>query len=185
MRPLVVTPTYDERENLPHLVEQVLAQVPHAHLLVVDDGSPDGTGELADALAAADPRVHVLHRTSKDGLGRAYLAGFRWALARDYTHVCEMDADLSHRPQDLPRLLQAAAIADGVEPTEGRITDVVSDVAFHYRYVIGAQNPVKVDVPIGLQCRSDHHCAGFRRTQPVTSWLPIHRGGAGAVPPRI
>lgn len=104
---LVVIPTYNERENLPPIVQRVHASVPQAHVLVVDDNSPDGTGALADELAAADPRVHVLHRTAKNGLGAAYIAGFGWALARDYDVIVEMDADGSHAPHELPRLLQA------------------------------------------------------------------------------
>src|SRR5215470_8941731 len=109
---LVVIPTYNERESLPRLVERLRAAVPHAHLLVVDDGSPDGTGQLADGLAAADSRVHVLHRTTKNGLGAAYVAGFTWALERDYGVVVEMDADGSHAPEDLPRLLAGLTDAD-------------------------------------------------------------------------
>ena len=92
---LVVIPTYNERENLPRIVPQVLEVDPSIHVLVVDDNSPDGTGQVADALAVAHPeRLHVLHREGKEGLGRAYIAGFRWALERDYEWVCEMDADL-------------------------------------------------------------------------------------------
>ncbi|MFR9728416.1 polyprenol monophosphomannose synthase [Saccharopolyspora sp. MS10] len=102
---LVVIPTYDERENLAPVVRRLHAALPSAHALVVDDASPDGTGELADELAAADDRVHVLHRTGKAGLGAAYVAGFAWALERDYPAVVEMDADGSHAPEDLPRLL--------------------------------------------------------------------------------
>jgi len=104
---LVVLPTYDERENLPRIVPAILQTIPDAHVLVVDDDSPDGTGALADELAAADPRVHVLHRTGSRGLGTAYLAGFGWALARDYDYVFEMDADFSHKPQYLPDFLDA------------------------------------------------------------------------------
>src|SRR5271165_3468208 len=95
-RLLVVTPTYNERDNLADLVRAVHAAAPDAHLLVVDDASPDGTGALADALAAADERVHVLHRAGKLGLGTAYVAGFQHALANGYDIVFEMDADLSH-----------------------------------------------------------------------------------------
>jgi dolichol-phosphate mannosyltransferase len=103
---LVVVPTYDERENLPLIVARTLAATrDEVHVLVVDDASPDGTGEVADALAAAHPRVHVLHRAGKEGLGPAYLAGFDWGLARDYEAIVEMDADGSHHPEDLPRLL--------------------------------------------------------------------------------
>jgi len=107
-RVLVIIPTYNERDNLQPIVAAALAQLPEANVLVVDDGSPDGTGKLADQLAAADPRIHVLHRTSKQGLGGAYIAGFRWALARDYAFVFEMDADFSHDPRYLPELLAAA-----------------------------------------------------------------------------
>ena len=111
-RVLVVTPTYEERENVEVITSRLLAAVPSAHLLVVDDGSPDGTGEVADALAAADDRVHVLHRTEKAGLGAAYVAGFAWALERGYDVVVEMDADGSHAPEQLPRLLAALEHAD-------------------------------------------------------------------------
>ncbi len=106
-RPLVIIPTYNEIENLSRVLDAVLAELPSAHVLVVDDGSPDGTGALADARAAADGRIHVLHRTAKEGLGRAYIAGFGWGLARDYTHLFEMDADFSHPPDRLPALLTA------------------------------------------------------------------------------
>ena len=111
-RALVVIPTYNERENLPQIVPLVLEQGPQIDILVVDDGSPDGTGEIADEIAAANPRVQVLHRAAKEGLGRAYLAGFRWALARDYRYVFEMDADFSHDPTFLGRFLKAIAGAD-------------------------------------------------------------------------
>lgn len=107
-RTLVIIPTYNERENLPLILGRVQASQPNVHVLVVDDGSPDGTGELADELALADPdRVHVMHRTSKAGLGAAYLAGFAWGLGRGYTVLVEMDADGSHAPEELYRLLDA------------------------------------------------------------------------------
>jgi dolichol-phosphate mannosyltransferase len=104
---LVIVPTYNERHNLPGLVERILR---HARfdVLVVDDNSPDGTGALADELARQHPEVHVLHRQHKLGLGPAYVAGFRWALERPYEHVFEMDADHSHRPEQLPEFLAAA-----------------------------------------------------------------------------
>jgi dolichol-phosphate mannosyltransferase len=111
-RILVIIPTYNERTNVSLIVPAVLEQDPRLHVLVVDDSSPDGTGELADELAAADSRVHVLHRSAKQGLGRAYIAGFRWALERGYDLICEMDADFSHDPKFLPELLRAARESD-------------------------------------------------------------------------
>lgn len=106
---LICIPTYNERENLPLIVPAVLEAVPEAHVLVVDDASPDGTGELADELASADPRVHVLHRQGKKGLGKAYLAAFDWALARGYEYVFEFDADFSHDPAYLPGFIDLLA----------------------------------------------------------------------------
>jgi len=114
-RVLVVVPTYNERESLPIALERLAEHVPGADVLVVDDGSPDGTGELAEKLAAAEPgtrTISVLHRAGKQGLGTAYVAGFGWALERDYDVVVEMDADGSHRAQDLPRILAAVGGAD-------------------------------------------------------------------------
>lgn len=106
-RLVVVTPTYDEAPNIAATIGRILAAAPDAEVLVVDDASPDGTGELADRIAAADPRVHVLHRAAKDGLGRAYIAGFRWALDRGYDLVAQLDADGSHPPEALPALRAA------------------------------------------------------------------------------
>jgi dolichol-phosphate mannosyltransferase len=114
MRPLVIIPTYDERENLPSLIDQLLA-VSDLRILIVDDASPDGTGRLADEYAAANrARVQVLHRTGKRGLGLSYIDGMYVALRTDATHICQMDADLSHNPADVPRLLDAARHADFV-----------------------------------------------------------------------
>jgi dolichol-phosphate mannosyltransferase len=110
-RALVCVPTYDEAENVGPIVEAILGAAP-VDVLVIDDGSPDGTGDLADAIAARDPRVHVLHRTRKEGLGKAYLAGFAWALARPYDLVLEMDADFSHHPRYLAPMLARARDAD-------------------------------------------------------------------------
>jgi dolichol-phosphate mannosyltransferase len=109
---LVIVPTYNERDNLPPLVKRLLAQPSLVEVLVVDDNSPDGTGQLADEIAASTPRVHVLHRTEKNGLGRAYLAGFKWALERDYEFIFEMDGDFSHNPDDIPAFLEAAQEAE-------------------------------------------------------------------------
>ncbi|HEX5017724.1 MAG TPA: glycosyltransferase, partial [Actinomycetes bacterium] len=111
---LVIIPTYNELESLPAAVGGVRRAVPDAHVLIADDNSPDGTGELADELAASDDHVHVLHRSAKAGLGAAYLAGFRWGLARGYGVLVEMDADGSHRPEHLPAMLTALQDADAV-----------------------------------------------------------------------
>lgn len=109
---LVIVPTYNERENLPRIVPLILEQDPRLDVLIVDDASPDGTGALADALAGASDRIHVVHRTAKLGLGTAYIQGFTWALERGYDLVFEMDADLSHDPRHLPEFLALAADAD-------------------------------------------------------------------------
>jgi len=111
---LVVIPTYDERDNLDRILDRLRAAVPDVDALVVDDASPDGTGKLADERAAADEHVRVLHRTGKEGLGPAYIAGFRWGLERGYDAFVEMDADGSHAPEELPRLLAALGDADVV-----------------------------------------------------------------------
>jgi dolichol-phosphate mannosyltransferase len=111
-RSLIVLPTYNERENIEPIIAAILEQSPDFEVLVVDDNSPDGTGDVVDRLSQTDPRVHVMHRADKNGLGTAYIAGFEWALARDYAYIFEMDADFSHDPTDLVRLrapLQAGA----------------------------------------------------------------------------
>jgi dolichol-phosphate mannosyltransferase len=113
-RALVIIPTYNERENLESMAERVLHSDPDIELLVVDDNSPDGTGALAEDLAFREPRLHVLHRPGKQGLGAAYQAGFRWGLGRGYEVLVEMDGDGSHQPEQLHRLLTAIAHADMV-----------------------------------------------------------------------
>ena len=126
-RALVVIPTYNEAKNLTNLVPQVLAQDERLEVLVIDDNSPDGTGRLADGLSGADPRVHVLHREGKLGLGTAYIAGFRWALERDYAYVFEMDADFSHDPVHLKDFLKTVEGADlvlGSRYLSGKVTVV-------------------------------------------------------------
>jgi dolichol-phosphate mannosyltransferase len=126
-RSLVIVPTYNERDNLPRLIPAVLAQHPSLEVLVVDDGSPDGTGALADSMAAAEPRLHVLHRAGKLGLGTAYLAGFRWGLEQGYDYLVEMDADFSHDPSHLPQFLEAVQSFDvvlGSRYLHGRVTVV-------------------------------------------------------------
>lgn len=111
-RALIVMPTYNERENLPRMVQRLRDLPVKVDLLVVDDNSPDGTGKLADELAAKHPEVHVIHRAEKNGLGRAYIAGFKWALERGYDFVFEMDGDFSHNPDDIPIFLTAVQEAD-------------------------------------------------------------------------
>lgn len=126
-RALVIVPTYNERENLPRLIPAILAQDSRLEVLVVDDNSPDGTGALADEIAAEDARVHVLHRAGKLGLGTAYLAGFRWGLERGYDYLFEMDADFSHDPAHLPQFLEAIREYDvvlGSRYLHGRVTVV-------------------------------------------------------------
>lgn len=105
---LIIVPTYNERENLPRMAEKLLSLPVGVDLLVVDDNSPDGTGKIADELATKHPQIHVLHRTAKSGLGRAYVAGFKWALERGYEFIFEMDGDFSHNPDDIPKFLEAA-----------------------------------------------------------------------------
>ncbi len=126
-RGLVIIPTYNERDNIARLIEQVLARDDRLDVLVVDDGSPDGTGAIVDSIKAVNPRVEVIHRAQKLGLGTAYLAGFKWALAREYGFVFEMDADFSHDPAHLPQFLEAIEGADivvGSRYRNGRVTVV-------------------------------------------------------------
>lgn len=112
MKTLIIIPTYNEYENLPPLLEAIFSYVPQTDILIVDDNSPDGTGELADKIALTDKRVHAIHRTGKLGLGTAYVTGFKYALAHDYDAAFEMDADFSHDPQYLPNFLTAIEDAD-------------------------------------------------------------------------
>jgi dolichol-phosphate mannosyltransferase len=163
MQTLVIIPTYNERENLPALIEQVLAVAPDLEVLVVDDNSPDGTGQIADTLACADSRVHVLHREGKQGLGTAYIAGFTYALAHDYERVVEMDADFSHRPEDLPGLLAAAEHADvviGSRNIQGGRAEQWSPI----RHLISKGGSLYARMLLGLpvqDCTSGFKC--FRR----------------------
>jgi len=158
---LIVVPTYNERDNVEEVVTRFLAAAPEAELLFVDDNSPDGTGELLDQLAAGDPRVHVLHRAGKLGLGTAYLDGFRWGLARGFEYLLEMDADFSHDPQYLPELLrlarEGADVVIGSRYVEGGGTEnwgvgrklISRGGSFYARTVLG----VKVrDVTAGFIC---------------------------------
>lgn len=126
-RALVIVPTYNERDNIPRLIPAILAQDPSLDVLVVDDGSPDGTGAVVDEIAATNPRVHVLHRSGKLGLGTAYVAGFKWALERGYDLMFEMDSDFSHSPDRLPAFLEAILASDlviGSRYQDGRVNVV-------------------------------------------------------------
>jgi dolichol-phosphate mannosyltransferase len=156
---LVVIPTYNERDNLEPIVKRLHAVLPKVHVLVVDDGSPDGTGELADKLSAADERVHVVHRKEKTGLGTAYVAGFTWGIERDYAVLVEMDADGSHAPEDLPRMLAALSDADLVLGSRyvpgGRVVNWPKRREFFSR---GANLYTKV----ALGARINDITAGFR-----------------------
>lgn len=158
-RVVVLIPTYNERDNLPGVVQRVRRIADQVDVCVLDDGSPDGTGEIADALAAADPAVHVLHRARKEGLGAAYLEGFRWAIERGYDAIVEMDADGSHRPDDLPALLTAADDADVVIGSRWVPGGRVVNWPPHRRALsIGAN--VYVRVLLGMAVRDA--TAGFR-----------------------
>lgn len=124
-RALVIVPTYNERENISRLIETVLAQDPRVEILVVDDGSPDGTSEIVDRIITTNRRVHIHRRAKKLGLGTAYLAGFRWAIEQKYDLIMEMDADFSHDPAHIPQFLRAAEAADvvlGSRYREGKVT---------------------------------------------------------------
>lgn len=123
-RILVVVPTYNERENLPKMVERLLALPDGVEILVVDDGSPDGTGSWVEETSSREPRLHLLSRTAKNGLGRAYVAGFEWALSHGYDLVVQMDADFSHSPEDVPKLIAG-------------IRDSGADLAIGSRYAGG------------------------------------------------
>jgi glycosyltransferase involved in cell wall biosynthesis len=137
---LVIIPTYNEAESISKIVARVLASVPEAHILVADDNSPDGTGRLADSLALVEPKIHVLHRAAKEGLGRAYIAGFKWALDAGYDVVVEMDADGSHQPEELPRLLKALAHADMVKGSRWMTGGSVVDWSLHREVLSRAAN---------------------------------------------
>jgi dolichol-phosphate mannosyltransferase len=126
-RALVIIPTYNERENIRRIIDSVLKQDGRLEVLIVDDGSPDGTGQIVAELVALDPRVHLLERAKKMGLGTAYIAGFRWALEREYDYVLEMDADFSHDPAHLKQFLNAIETNDlvlGSRYQQGRVTVV-------------------------------------------------------------
>lgn len=166
MRILTIIPTYNELDSLPKTLGRLRAAVPASDVLVADDNSPDGTGALADRIAAEDPQVHVMHRRGKEGLGAAYIAGFRWALERDYDVVVEMDADGSHRPEQLPALL--AAIEDGADLVIGsrwvRGGSVVNWP--FYRQLISRTGSTYARLMLGLKLRDI--TAGYRAFRRTT-----------------
>jgi dolichol-phosphate mannosyltransferase len=148
-RVLVVVPTYNEADNIRVIIDRLRAAVPSVDVLIADDNSPDGTGEIADALAAADPQVHVLHRPGKQGLGAAYAAGFDWARAGGYDAAVEMDADGSHAPEELPRLLDALRDADAVLGSRWVRGGTVVNWPLH-RYAISITGNVYTRLALGM-----------------------------------
>ena len=159
-RGLIIIPTYNERENVGRIIDQVLSRDDRLDVLVVDDGSPDGTGAIVDGIAATNSRVHVIHRERKLGLGTAYLAGFKWALSREYAFVFEMDADFSHDPAHLPQFLEALEGADlviGSRYRNGRVTVVNWPVG---RLLLSYAANVYARVVTGLQLFDS--TAGFK-----------------------
>ena len=150
---LIIIPTYNERENLKSLCDQVLTALPSADLLIVDDNSPDGTGQLADELAAQNPRIQVLHRSGKLGLGTAYIAGFRYALSKHYEFVFEMDADFSHDPVYLPALLGAAKDGAGVVIGSRRVPGGGTENWGLSRQLISAGGSLYARTILGLDVR--------------------------------
>lgn len=166
MRILTIIPTYNELDSLPKTLGRLRSAVPASDVLVADDNSPDGTGALADRIAAEDPQVHVLHRQGKEGLGAAYIAGFRWALERDYDVIVEMDADGSHRPEQLPALL--AAVDGGADLVIGsRWVKGGSVVNWpFYRQLISRTGSTYARLMLGLQLKDI--TAGYRAFRRTT-----------------
>ena len=158
-RVAVLIPTYNEAENLPGVVERVRSVTPEVDVVVLDDNSPDGTGEIADRLAAADEQVHVLHRPGKAGLGAAYLDGFQWAIDRGYDAVVEMDADGSHQPEHLPAMLAAAADADLVIGSRWVRGGAIENWALH-RKALSVGGNVYTKVLLGMPVHDA--TAGYR-----------------------
>ncbi len=156
---LILIPTYNERANLPTTLERIRCAVPAADVLVIDDNSPDGTGEVADEIAARDSQVSVLHRHGKEGLGKAYLAGFHWGLERGYDALIEIDADGSHRPEHLPTLLAAAENADVVIGSRWIPGGSVVNWPWH-RKALSVGGNAYISVLLGMPVRDA--TAGFR-----------------------
>lgn len=173
-RVAVLIPTYNERDTVTGVVRRVRAATPEVDVVILDDASPDGTGEIADALAAADPHVHVLHRPGKHGLGAAYLDGFGWALERGYDAVVEMDADGSHQPEHLPALLEAARDADVVIGSRWIRGGAVVNWPLHRKALsVGANVYTKLLLGMGVNDAT----AGFR----VYRAEALHRMGLADV----
>ncbi|WP_433876834.1 polyprenol monophosphomannose synthase [Sinomonas atrocyanea] len=166
MRILTIIPTYNELESLPKTLGRLRSAVPASDVLVADDNSPDGTGALADTIAAEDPQVHVLHRRGKEGLGAAYIAGFRWALERGYDVVVEMDADGSHQPEQLPSLLKA--VDDGADLVIGSRWVAGGSVVNwpFYRQLISRTGSTYARLMLGLKLRDI--TAGYRAFRRTT-----------------
>jgi dolichol-phosphate mannosyltransferase len=173
-KPLVCVPTYNERENIARLITRILEELPQAEVMIIDDGSPDGTGGIVDEIASRNPRVHCIHRPGKMGLGTAYIAAFKWALERDYTHCFEMDADFSHDPADLPRLLDATRafdVAIGSRFYAGRLSIVNWPLS---RLILSLAATIYARVITGLKlwdCTTGFKC--FRRD--VLAHLPLDK----------
>lgn len=148
-RVLVIVPTYNEADNVRVIIDRLRAAVPTVDVLIADDNSPDGTGAIADSLAAADSQVHVLHRPGKQGLGAAYVAGFDWARQRGYEAVVEMDADGSHSPEELPRLLDALRDADAVLGSRWVRGGAVVNWPLH-RYAISITGNIYTRLALGM-----------------------------------
>ena len=170
-RVLVIVPTYNEADNLRLIVDRVRAATPAVDVLIADDNSPDGTGRIADELAARDPAVHVLHRPGKQGLGAAYMAGFAWAAEHDYDAVVEMDADGSHAPEELPRLLDALGEADVV--LGSRYVKGGKTVGWPWhRHLISRSGNLYVRVALGMPVRDA--TGGYRAYRtPVLSKIDL------------
>jgi dolichol-phosphate mannosyltransferase len=166
VRILTIIPTYNELESLPKTLGRLRSAVPASDVLVADDNSPDGTGALADTIAAEDPQVHVLHRKGKEGLGAAYIAGFRWALERGYDIVVEMDADGSHQPEQLPSLLKA--VDDGADLVIGSRWVAGGSVVNwpFYRQLISRTGSTYARLMLGLKLRDI--TAGYRAFRRTT-----------------
>ncbi|QOR48610.1 polyprenol monophosphomannose synthase [Trueperella pecoris] len=162
MNVLICIPTYNERESLPGILDRTRAAAPQADILVIDDNSPDGTGAYADERASEDHQIHVLHRTAKEGLGKAYLEGFSWAIDHGYSHVCEMDADGSHRPEHLPDLLKRADEPDKPDLVIGSRWTAGGEVVDWPKYREALSRGGNLYIKLWLDLPAKDATAGFR-----------------------